>query len=64
MTDGPRQNERLLRMEERTYDVALFSGDKGMWTIFEIVKRPVAQAPSEGAAKRIIKALMSEGKKP
>ena len=25
---------------------------------------PVAQTPSEGAAKRIIKALMSEGKKP
>jgi hypothetical protein len=34
-----------------------------MWTIFEIVKRPVAQAPSEGAANRIIKALSCEGKK-
>lgn len=64
MSEGPRQNERLLAMEERSFDTALFSGDDGMWTIFEIVKRPIAQAPSEGAASRIIRALMNERKRP
>lgn len=63
MAEIPTRNERLLSMEERTYEKALFHGDNGMWTIFEVVKRPVAQAPSEGSADRIIKALANEGNK-
>lgn len=57
MADEPRQNDRLLNMVERTYNLSLFVGDNGMWTIFETVKRPIAQAPSEQAAHHIIKLL-------
>lgn len=55
--EEPRQNDRLLMMVQRSYEKSLFVGDKGMWTIFEIVKRPIAQAPSEQAAINLIKAM-------
>jgi hypothetical protein len=55
--EEPRQNDRLLMMVRRSYEKSLFVGDKGMWTIFEIVRRPIAQAPSEQAAINLIKAL-------
>lgn len=57
MSDTPRQNDRLLKMVETTYDTALFSTDDGMWTIFEITKRPIAQAPSQPAANALIERL-------
>ncbi|TGV15781.1 hypothetical protein EN816_00585 [Mesorhizobium sp. M8A.F.Ca.ET.173.01.1.1] len=57
MAETPRQNDRLLQMVETTYDTALFSLDNGMWTIFEIVKRPIAQAPSKPAADALIERL-------
>lgn len=62
MTEEPRSNDRLLKMEERTFDVSLFSGDEGMWTVFEIVKRPIAQAPSEFMARDLIARLEREKK--
>lgn len=62
MSDEPRKNDRLINMEERSFDVSLFSGDNGMWTIFEIVKRPIAQAPSEFMARNLISRLEREKK--
>lgn len=60
MSDEPIKNDRLLKMEERTFETCLFSCDDGMWTIFEIVKRPIAQAPSEGLANNLIARLKRE----
>lgn len=57
MDDEPRKNDRLLNMVEKTYNLSLFVGDKGMWTIFETITRPIAQAPSEQSARRLIKIL-------
>lgn len=57
MADGPRHNDRLLKMVEKTYEMCLFSGDDGMWTIFEVVKRPIAQAPSEAMAGNLMNRL-------
>lgn len=62
MSEEPRKNDRLLRMEDRSFDVSLFSGDKGMWTVFEITKRPIAQAPSESLARNLIARLEREQK--
>lgn len=61
MSDEPRENKRLIDMVERSYDKCLFSGDKGMWTVFEIVKRPIFQAPSELAADHLIYRLSKAG---
>lgn len=55
--DTPRQNDRLLNMVEKTYDLALLVGDDGMWTVFETIKLPIAQAPSQQTANRLIKLL-------
>lgn len=63
MSDEPRKNDRLINMEERSFDVSLFSGDNGMWTVFEIVKRPIAQAPSEFMARNLIERI-ERGAKP
>ncbi len=60
MSDEPRKNDRLINMEERSFDVSLFSGDNGMWTVFEIIKRPIAQAPSEIMARNLIARLERE----
>lgn len=62
MTGTVRHNARLLAMEERSFDKALYSGDDGMWTIFEIIKRPIAQAPSEALANNLIARLEREVK--
>lgn len=57
MIEDPRQNDRLLNMVETVYSYTLFVGDNGMWTVFETVKRPLAQVPSEAAAKALIARL-------
>ena len=62
MSDEPRKNDRLINMEERSFDVALFSGDNGMWTVFESIKRPIAQAPSEFMALKLIERIKGENK--
>ena len=53
-TETPRSNKRLTDMVEYTYEKSLFSCDHGMWTVFEVVKRPLFQAPSENIANSII----------
>lgn len=57
MSDTPRQNDRLLNMVEVSYDTALLLNDNGMWTVFEVTKRPIAQAPSQTAANALIERL-------
>ena len=57
MADEPRQNDRLLKMVKTTYEKSLFVGDKGMWTIFEIVKRPIARWQYLHHARTALEAL-------
>lgn len=64
MSDGPRQNDRMLKMTETTYSKSLFSGDAGMWTVFEIVKRPIAKVASEPMANDLIRRLSKAGEQP
>jgi len=60
MSEEPRQNDRLLNMVEKTYEKCLFTIDNGMWTVFEIVKRPIAQSPSETMADNLIHRLSAK----
>lgn len=57
MRDEPRTNKRLMEMVEISYDTSLFVGDEGRWTVFEIVKRPIAQTASKEDANRLIERL-------
>lgn len=63
MTDaqGPRSNARMLNDVTKTYDTALYSNDDGMWTVYEIVKRPVAKVASRADADRLIGILKRAG---
>jgi len=54
---GPRSNAAMLNDVSKTYDKALYSHDQGMWTVYEIVKRPVAKVASEAEANKLIKIL-------
>ncbi len=54
---GPRSNARMLNDVSKSYDKSLWSGDQGMWTVYEIVRRPVAKVASEGAALDLISKL-------
>jgi hypothetical protein len=54
---GPRRNERMFNDVTKTYDTALYSNDQGLWTVYEIVKRPIAKVAHEGAALDLIKRL-------
>lgn len=58
MTDhGPRSNAQMLNAVTKTFDKALYAQDQGMWTVYEIVKRPVAKVASEGEANKLIQIL-------
>jgi len=63
MTDaqGPRCNARMLNDVTKTYDTALYSNDDGMWTVFEIVKRPVAKVACKADADSLIGILKRAG---
>lgn len=54
---GPRSNVEMLNDVKKTYDKALYTQDRGMWTVYEIVKRPVAKVASEGEANKLIQIL-------
>lgn len=51
---GPRSNAQMLNDVSTSYDKALYSCDSGMWTVYEIVKRPVAKVASESEANKLI----------
>ncbi|NEI71073.1 hypothetical protein GR212_15950 [Rhizobium lusitanum] len=57
MTETPRQNTRMLNEKEKSYETHLFSNDHGMWTVYEIIKRPIAKVASQVAAEDLIRRL-------
>lgn len=64
MTDaqGPRSNARMLNDVTKTYDTTFLQIlDDGMWTVYEIVKRPVAKVASRADADRLIGILKRAG---
>lgn len=56
-SDGPRRSNKFASHMSTEYTKALFSNDAGMWTVFEIVKRPILMTDSEGAADHLISRL-------
>ena len=57
MAEFPRRSDKFDRRSETTYEKSLFSNDGGMWTVFEIVKRPILMTDSEPAANQLISRL-------
>lgn len=58
---GPRFNAKMRTDVTTTYDKALYASDDGLWTIYEIVKRPVAKVADEASANRLITLLEKAG---
>lgn len=56
-SDHPRIYAPMLNASVKDYDTALYSCDNGMWTIYEIVKRPIAKVASEAAANDFIRKM-------
>lgn len=59
MSAGPRSNARMLNDVSKSYDKTLWMNDEDMWTVYEIVKRPIAKVASEGDANQLIKRLQA-----
>lgn len=57
---GPRFSSKMRNDVTVTYDTCLYATDEGMWTVYEIVKRPVAKVADEQSAKKLM-ALMHKG---
>lgn len=53
----PRYNKQMAEAVERSYSKSLFSHENGLWTVFEIVKRPIAKVACEGDADNLIAKL-------
>lgn len=58
---GPRFSAKMRNDVTTTYDKALYASDDGLWTIYEIVKRPVAKVADEASANRLITLLEKAG---
>jgi hypothetical protein len=57
MGDTPRSNAKMLQDVDISYTTTLWAHDNGLWTVYEIVKRPVAKVASEHAAKDLIRKI-------
>lgn len=62
MADGPRENKAMLEKVTTNYEVALFTGDNGMWTVIETTERQIFKAPSQAVANQIIAKLKAGDK--